>query len=81
MLGSFCSRDCLAAAEALAMLQNWGEELDAHGRFEQAEARETLAEQLLLLWRRRAGPNPATVIEAVQLARGRDAGDSGGRTG
>jgi hypothetical protein len=72
MLGSFCSPRCLAAAEALAGLHRWAAELDAHGRRDEAEARESLGDDLLLLWRRRAGPNPKVVAEAVRLARGRD---------
>jgi hypothetical protein len=73
MIGSFCSPPCLAAAEALAGLQRWAAELDAHGRRDEAEAREALSDDLLLLWRRRGGPDPRVVVEAVKLARRRDA--------
>jgi hypothetical protein len=72
MVGAFCSPPCLAAAEALAGLQRWAAELDAHGRRDEAEAREALGDDLLLLWRRGGGPNPKVVAEAVALARGRD---------
>jgi hypothetical protein len=72
MLGSFCSPRCLAAAEVLAGLHRWASELDAHGRRDEAEARESLGDDLLLLWRRRVGPNPKVVAEAVRLARERD---------
>jgi hypothetical protein len=72
MVGAFCSPPCLAAAEALAGLQRWAEELDAHGRRDEAEARETLGDDLLLLWRRGGGPDPKVVAQAVALARGRD---------
>jgi hypothetical protein len=73
MLGSFCSPPCLAAAQALVGLQRWAAELDAHGRRDEAEAKEALGDDLLLLWRRRAGPDPKAVVKAVQLARERDA--------
>jgi hypothetical protein len=72
MVGAFCSPRCLAAAEALAGLQRWAEELDAHGRRDEAEAREALSDDLLLLWRRGGGPDPEVVAQAVALARGRD---------
>ena len=72
MVGAFCSPPCLAAAEALAGLQRWAEELDAHGRRDEAEAREALGDDLLLLWRRGDGPDPTVVAQAVALARGRD---------
>ena len=72
MLGSFCSPRCLASAEVLAGLHRWATELDAHGRRGEAEARESLGDDLLQLWRRRAGPNPKVVAEAVRLARERD---------
>jgi hypothetical protein len=72
MLGSFCSPRCLAAAEALAGLHRWAAELDAHGRRDEAEAREALGDDLLVLWRRGTGPNPKVVAEAVRIARERD---------
>jgi hypothetical protein len=72
MVGAFCSPPCLAAAEALAGLQRWAAELDAHGRRDEAEAREALGDDLLLLWRRGSGPDPKVVAQAVALARGRD---------
>lgn len=72
MVGAFCSPPCLAAAEALAGLQRWAEELDAHGRRDEAEAREAIGDDLLLLWRRGGGPDPKVVAQAVALARGRD---------
>jgi hypothetical protein len=71
MLGSFCSPVCLAAVEALVALQHWAGDLDRRGRIDEAESREALADQLLLLWRRRAGPDPTLVTEAVELARAR----------
>jgi hypothetical protein len=74
-LGSFCSQPCLAAAVALATLQRWAAELDGRGRGDEAQAREALGDQLLLLWRRRVGPDPKIVAGAVQLARERDAVD------
>jgi hypothetical protein len=73
MIGSFCSQACLAAAGALAALQRWAAELDGHGRRAEAEAREALGDELLLLWRRRGGPDPNVVTKAVELARVRDA--------
>jgi hypothetical protein len=73
MVGSFCSPHCLAAAEALAGLQRWAAELDAHGKRDEAEAREALGDELLSLWRRRGGPDPKVVAEAMKLARERDA--------
>jgi hypothetical protein len=72
MIGSFCSQACLAAAGALAALQRWAAELDGHGRRAEAEAREALGDELLLLWRRRGGPDPKVVTKAVELARARD---------
>ncbi len=72
MVGAFCSPPCLAAAEALAGLQRWADELDAHGRRDEAEAREALGDDLLLLWRHGGGPDPKVVAQAVALARGRD---------
>jgi hypothetical protein len=77
MVGSFCSQTCLAAAGALAALQRWSAELDGHGRRAEAEAREALGDELLLLWRRRGGPDPRVVIKAVELARARDALNGG----
>lgn len=77
MLGSFCSPACLAAVEALVALQHWAGDLDRRGRIDQAEAREALADQLLVLWRRRAGPDAKVVARAVQLARARDPMDRG----
>lgn len=74
-IGSFCSQPCLAAAVALATLQRWAAELDGRGRGDEAQAREALGDQLLLLWRRRVGPDPKIVAGAVQLARERDAVD------
>ena len=71
-LGSYCSPACLSAAEALVALQLWSMKLDASGRRDEAEARTTLADDLLLLWRRRAGPDPKGVNAAVELARSRD---------
>ncbi len=71
MLGSFCSARCLAAVEALMALHHWSGELDRRGRVDEAEAREAVADQLLLLWRRRAGPDPKVVTEAVERARAR----------
>ena len=73
MIGSFCSQTCLAAAGALAALQRWAAELDGHGRRAEAEAREALSDELLVLWRRRGGPDPQVVTKAVELARARDA--------
>jgi hypothetical protein len=72
-LGSFCSQGCLDAAAALAALALWAWELDGRGRRDEAQTREALADQLLLLWRRRIGPDPKIVGQAVRLARERDA--------
>jgi hypothetical protein len=72
MVGSFCSPHCLAAAEVLAGLQRWAAELDGHGRRDEAEAREALGDELLSLWRRRGGPDPKVVAEAMKLARERE---------
>jgi hypothetical protein len=74
-LGSFCSQGCLAAAAALAALELWAGELDGRGRRNEAQTREALADQLLILWRRRIGPDPKIVVRAVRLARERDALD------
>jgi hypothetical protein len=71
-LGSYCSPVCLSAAEALVALQLWSVKLDASGRRAEAEARNTLADDLLLLWRKRAGPDPEGVSAAVELARARE---------
>jgi hypothetical protein len=71
-IGSFCSAPCLAAVEALAALQSWAARLEARGSFDEAEARDALADELLILWRRRTGPDPAVVSQAVELARARD---------
>jgi hypothetical protein len=71
-LGSYCSPACLSAAEALVSLQLWSVKLEASGRRDEAEARTTLADELLLLWRKRAGPDPGRVRAAVDLARSRD---------
>jgi hypothetical protein len=71
-LGSFCSQGCLAAAAALAALELWAWELDGLGRRDEAQTREALADQLLFLWRRRIGPDPKIVGQAVRLARERD---------
>jgi hypothetical protein len=71
MLGSFCSPACLAAVEALKALHHWAGDLDRRGRVEEADAREALADELLVLWRRQAGPDPKLVAEAVELARAR----------
>ncbi len=70
-IGSFCSAGCLAAVEALAALQSLAARLEARGAFEEAEARDALADELLILWRRHTGPDPAVVSRAVELARGR----------
>jgi hypothetical protein len=72
-VGAFCSQACLAAARALAALQRWAAELDGRGRRTEAEAREALGDELLVLWRRRGGPDPQVVIKAVEVARARDA--------
>ena len=70
-LGSFCSPACLAAVEALMALRHWASDLDRNGRLDEAEAREALADQLLVAWRRRAGPDPTLVTQAVEVARAR----------
>jgi hypothetical protein len=70
-LGSYCSPICLSAAEALVALQLWSVKLDASGRRTEAEARDTLADDLLLLWRKHTGPDPEGVSAAVELARSR----------
>jgi hypothetical protein len=69
--GSYCSSGCLSAAEALVALQLWSVKLDASGRRTEAEARNTLADDLLLLWRKHTGPDPEGVSAAVELARSR----------
>jgi hypothetical protein len=71
-LGSYCSPDCLSAAEVLVALQLWSVKLDTFGRREEADARTKLADYLLLLWRKHAGPDPNGVRAAVELARTRD---------
>ena len=71
--GSYCSPRCLAAAEALVTLQLWSVKLESSGRRPEAEARTMLAEELLVLWRRRRGPDPKRVSAAVELARAREA--------
>jgi hypothetical protein len=71
-LGSYCSPACLSAAEALVALQLWSVKLESSGRRTEAEARATLADDLLLLWRKRAGPDPEGVSAAVELARTRE---------
>jgi hypothetical protein len=76
MLGSFCSPACLDAVEALVALHRWAEDLDRRGKVVEAEAREALADELLLLWRRRAGPDPKLVAEAVVRARARGRSDA-----
>jgi hypothetical protein len=70
--GSYCSPECLSAAKALVALQLWSVKLEASGRRTEAEARTTLADDLLLLWRKHAGPDPEGVSAAVELARGRE---------
>jgi hypothetical protein len=70
--GSYCSPRCLAAAEALVSIQLWSVKLEACGRRDEAEARVKLADELLLLWRRRIGPEPQSVSAAVELARARE---------
>jgi hypothetical protein len=45
--------------------------LDSTGRRAEAEARTTLADDLLLLWRKHTGPDPEGVNAAVELARSR----------
>jgi hypothetical protein len=72
--GSYCSPACLSAAEALVALQLWSVQLDTSGRRGEAEASIRLADDLLLLWRRRIGPDPKSVSAAVELARSRDYG-------
>jgi hypothetical protein len=69
--GSYCSAECLSAAEALVALQLWSVKLDSTGRRAEAEARTTLADDLLLLWRKHTGPDPEGVTAAVELARSR----------
>jgi hypothetical protein len=71
-LGSYCSPVCLSAAEALVALQLWSVKLDSSGRRTEAEARNTLADDLLQLWRKHAGPDPEGVGAAVELARARE---------
>ena len=71
-LGSYCSPACLSAAEVLAALQLWSVKLEASGRRDEAEARTAMADDLLLLWRKRTGPHPKRVRAAVELARTRD---------
>jgi hypothetical protein len=70
-LGSYCSPACLAAAEALVALQLWSVRLDTSGRRDEGEACTRLADDLLLLWRKRTGPDPKGVSAAVELARSR----------
>ena len=70
--GSYCSPVCLSAAEALVALQLWSVKLDASGRRTEAEARNTLADDLLVLWRKHTGPDPEGVSAAVELARARE---------
>lgn len=70
--GSYCSPVCLSAAEALVALQLWSVKLDASGRRTEAEARNTLADELLVLWRKHTGPDPEGVSAAVELARARE---------
>jgi hypothetical protein len=72
--GSYCSPACLSAAEALVALQLWSVKLETSGRRDEAEASTKLADDLLLLWRRRIGPDPKGVTAAVDLARSRDDG-------
>jgi hypothetical protein len=79
MLGSFCSPACLAAVEALVALHHWAGDLDRRGRIDEAEAREALADELLVLWRRRAGPDPKLVAQAVEVARAGGRSDAGAR--
>jgi hypothetical protein len=78
VVGSFCSPVCLAAFEALVALDRWAGDLDRHGRGDEAEAREALADQLLVLWRRGKGPDPTLVTEAVKLAQARAGTDGQG---
>jgi hypothetical protein len=70
--GSYCSPRCLAAAEALVALQLWSVRLESSGRRAESESRTALADELLQLWRRRAGPEPNGVSAAVELARARE---------
>jgi hypothetical protein len=70
--GSYCSPKCLSGADALVALQLWSVKLDVAGRRSEAEARTMLADDLLLLWRKRAGPDPKRVSAAVELARARE---------
>ena len=67
--GSYCSPGCLSAAEALVALQLWSVQLETFGRRAEAEATTRLSDDLLLLWRRRIGPDPKGVSAAVDLAR------------
>jgi hypothetical protein len=69
--GSYCSPGCLSAADALVALQLWSVKLESSGRRDEAEARTTLADDLLLLWRKHTGPDPEGVCAAVELARSR----------
>jgi len=69
--GSYCSPGCLSAAEALVALQLWSVKLDSTGRRAEAESRTTLADDLLVLWRKHTGPDPEGVNAAVELARSR----------
>jgi hypothetical protein len=71
-LGSYCSPTCLSAAEALVALQLRTVRLESSGRRTEAEATTILADDLLLLWRKRTGPDPDGVSAAVELARFRD---------
>jgi hypothetical protein len=71
-LGSYCSPDCLAAAEVLVALQLWSVKLETSGRRDEAEARTRLADDLLLVWRKRIGPDPKSVTAAMALAQSRD---------
>jgi hypothetical protein len=73
-LGSYCSPDCLSAADVLVALQLWSVKLETSGRRDEAEARIRLADDLLLLWRKRTGPDPKGVTAAVELAQSRDDG-------
>jgi hypothetical protein len=70
--GSYCSPVCLSAAEVLVGLQLWSVKLEASGRRAEAEARTALVDDLLLLWRKRIGPDPKRVSAAVELARARE---------
>jgi hypothetical protein len=72
-LGSFCSPRCLAAVEAVRALQQWSLSLEARGERDEAASREHLADDLLELWRRRAGPDPKAVGKAVSVAQTREA--------